>query len=74
MLSNLIVYRAGLAAFGSGGFVVMYEGEAAVAEAAVGGTSARQDMEQFSSGNRADFADFFEPGQEDESSSRAQYP
>lgn len=49
------------------------EGEAAVAEAAVGGTSARQDMEQFSSGNRADFADFFKPGQEDEGSRRAQY-
>jgi len=42
---NLIVYRAGLAAFGSGGFVVVDEGEAAVAEAAVGGTAARQDME-----------------------------
>ena len=54
--------------------MVVDEGEAPVAEAAVGGTSARQDMEQFSSGNRADFADFFEPGQEDESSSRAQYP
>ena len=49
------------------------KGEAAVAEAAVGGTAASQNMEQFGGRHRADFADFFEPGQEDERSRRAQY-
>jgi len=52
---------------------VVDEGEAAVAEPAVGGTSASQNMEQFGGRHRADFADFFEPGQENESSRRAQY-
>ena len=54
-----------------GRFVVMNEREAAVAEPAVGWTAARQDMEQFRGRHRADFADFFEPGQEDKRSRRA---
>ena len=61
---NLIRFRTGFAGFMGGRFMVMNELETAVAEPAVGGTAARQNMEQFSGGNRTDAADFFESGQE----------
>ena len=54
--------------------MVMDEGEAAVAEPAVSRAAARQDMEQFSGGNRTDAADFFESGQENRSRGGPQYP